>query len=203
LENAYNATEHDKSEVISAVQATDTTKVVQSQQPLLHLALQKESSRSIQSDSCQKDECLHLSDMAFYGNEETDTDSDSDCFRLKGHPQKAITNATELKQKDIERYQLWHQRCVHAGPEVIRNLHKRTTLDKVKVPTDKEACTTCKLAKMRKKISKELSPWKETILALVYADIAGPFYTSLQGNQYMAKLVDSASRLVWIILGKD
>ena len=52
-------------------------------------------------------------------------------------------------------------------------------------------------------MGKELSPWKETILALIYADIAGPFYTSLQGNQYMAKLVDSASRMTWVILGKD
>ena len=56
---------------------------------------------------------------------------------------------------------------------------------------------------MRKRMGKELSPWKETILALIYADITGPFYTSLQGNQYMAKLVDSASRMTWVILGKD
>ena len=200
----YCNTTEQNHEAISAVQATDTMKVAQDKQPLLHLALQKESTKLIQSDSCQKDECLHLSDMVFYGNE--DTDSNNDCFQQekpKEHPQKTIAKTTELKQKDIERYKLWHQRCVHAGPEVIRNLHKRTTLDKVKVPTDKETCITCKLAKMRKKISKELSPWKETILALIYADIAGPFYTSLQGNQYMAKLVDSASRLVWIILGKD
>jgi len=92
---------------------------------------------------------------------------------------------------------------VYAGPEVIRNLHKRMTLKKVKVPNDRDTCVTCKLSKMRKKMSKELSPWKETILALVYADIGGPFHTSLQGNQYMAKLVDSASRLVWVIPGKD
>jgi hypothetical protein len=64
-------------------------------------------------------------------------------------------------------------------------------------------CVTCKLAKIRKRISKEQSPWKETILALVYVDIARPFYTSLQGHQYVAKLVDSASRLVWVIFGKD
>jgi hypothetical protein len=85
---------------------------------------------------------------------------------------------------------------VHTGPEVIRNLHKRTTLKKVKVLNDKELCVTCKLAKIRKRMSKELSPWKETILALVYTDIGGLFHTSLQGYQYMAKLVDSASRLV-------
>jgi hypothetical protein len=111
-------------------------------------------------------------------------------------------DASELSKTDMERYRLWHERCVHAGPEVIRNLHYRTTLKKVKVPEDREACITCKLAKMRKRMGKELSPWKETILALIYADIAGPFYTSLQGNQYMAKLVDSASRMTWVILGK-
>ena len=89
----------------------------------------------------------------------------------------------ELIRQDIERYQLWHNRCVHAGPEVIRNLHHKTTLkSKVKVPSTRDACITCKLAKLRKRISKEQSPWKETILALVYIDIASPFHTSLKGN---------------------
>ena len=110
---------------------------------------------------------------------------------------------SELKAKDLEQYRLWHERCGHAGPEVIRKLHKRTNIEKVKVPSDREVCITCRLAKMRKKMSKELSPWKETILALVYADIAGPFHTSLRGHQYMAKLVDSASRCTWVVLGKD
>jgi Reverse transcriptase (RNA-dependent DNA polymerase)/gag-polypeptide of LTR copia-type len=138
-------------------------------------------------------ECLHLDDdRAFIHDEEIDSDSDN-----------TKTDANKTNKTDLERYRLWHERCVHAGPEVIRNLHKRTTLKKVRVPNDREACITCKLAKMRKKMSKELSPWKETILALVHADIGGPFHTSLQGNQYMAKLVDSASRLVWVILGKD
>jgi hypothetical protein len=77
------------------------------------------------------------------------------------------------------------------------------TLRKVKVPNDREVYITYKLAKMCKKISKELSPWKETILALVYTDIRGPFHISIQGNQYIVKLVDSASRLVWVIPGKD
>jgi hypothetical protein len=140
----------------------------------------------------QDDVCQHLEiDKAFHNDEEIESDSDNDA------------NAKKLKKADMERYQLWHERCAHAGPEVIRNLHKRTTLKKIKVPNNKEVYVTCKLAKMRKRISKELSPWKETILALVYADIAGPFYTSLRGNRYMAKLVDSASRYVWVVLGKD
>src|ERR1700722_11231706 len=134
-------------------------------------------------------QCLHT-DMALHNKENSDaTDTDAN---------------NELIRQDIERYQLWHNRCVHAGPEVIRNLHHKTTLkSKVKVPSTRDACITCKLAKLRKRISKEQSPWKETILALVYADIAGPFHTSLRGNQYVAKLVDSASRLVWVIFGKD
>ena len=130
-------------------------------------------------------ECSHLdNDVALVHNDKPNSDD-------------------KLSTNDLEQYRLWHERCVHAGPEVIRNLHERTTLRKVKVPNNREVCVTCKLAKMRKTMSKELSPWKETILALVYADIAGPFHTSLQGNRYMAKLVDSASRLVWVVLGKD
>jgi hypothetical protein len=51
----------------------------------------------------------------------------------------------ELVKQDIERYQLWHNRCAHAGPEVIRNLHHKTTIKaKVKVPSTREAYITCK-----------------------------------------------------------
>ena len=174
----------------NAFNAIETARLSQSHEK----ALQTQEVTQSQPPSCDElDKCSHLEDeRAFIHDEEIDSDSDN-----------ATTNTDKLKKTDLERYRLWHERCVHAGPEVIRNLHKRTTLKKVKVPNDREACVTCKLAKMRKKISKELSPWKETILALVYADIGGPFHTSLQGNQYMAKLVDSASRLVWVILGKD
>jgi hypothetical protein len=107
--------------------------------------------------------------MALHNEENSDT-TDAD------------TN-NELVKHDIERYQLWHDRCVYVGPEVIRNLHHKTTLkSKVKVPSTRDICITYKLVKLRKRISKERSPWKETILALVYADIAGPFHTSLRGN---------------------
>jgi hypothetical protein len=160
--------------------------------PLCEMPQIHEQALQAQEGSCdQFKECAHLSSEGAFINEEN-SDSDND---------KAVTH--KAKKTELERYQLWHERCVHAGPEVIRNLYKRTTLKKVKVPNDKELCVTCKLAKMRKRMSKELSPWKETILALIYADISGPFHTSLQGHQYMAKLVDSASRLVWVILGKD
>jgi hypothetical protein len=174
----------------NAFNAIETAQLPQSYEK----ALQTQEVTQSQPASCDElEKCSHLDDeRAFIHDEEIDSDSDN-----------AATNTDKLKKTDLERYRLWHERCVHAGPEVIRNLHKRTTLKKVKVPNDREACVTCKLANMRKKISKELSPWKETILALVYADIGGPFHTSLQGNQYMAKLVDSASRLVWVILGKD
>ena len=46
---------------------------------------------------------------------------------------------------------------MYIGLEVIRNLHLYTTLSKVKVPNKREAYITYKLAKLQKKISKELS----------------------------------------------
>ena len=83
-------------------------------------------------------ECLHLdNDVALIHDEDNSNDN--------------------LSGNDLELYRLWHKRCVHAGPEVICNLYKRTTLQKVKVLSDREACVTCKLAKIYKKISKELS----------------------------------------------
>ena len=68
---------------------------------------------------------------------------------------------------------------MHTGPKVIRNLYYRTTLNKVKVLNKQELYITYKLAKLQKKISKELLPQKETILVLIYANVVRPFYTSL------------------------
>jgi Reverse transcriptase (RNA-dependent DNA polymerase) len=173
---AFNAVERTKY-IQTIVDSTDTTEVELA-------SYGGQNDQNVQFE----EECSHLDfDHAFLGDANyLDTDE-----------------TAKTSKKDLDQYRLWHERCVHAGPEVIRNLHLRTTLSKVKVPNEREACITCKLAKLRKKMSKELSPWKETVLALVYADIAGPFHTSLQGNRYMAKLVDSASRYTWVITGKD
>jgi hypothetical protein len=43
--------------------------------------------------------------MALHNNE----DSDSDIIDANAN--------NELAKHDLERYQLWHDRCVHAGPE--------------------------------------------------------------------------------------
>jgi hypothetical protein len=150
-------------------------------------------------------------ELASYGGQnDQNVQFEEECSHLDfdhvflGDANHLDTNETaKTSKKDLDQYRLWHERCVHIGPEVIRNLHLRTTLSKVKVPNERDACITCKLAKLRKKMSKELSLWKETVLALIYADITGLFYTSLQGNRYMAKLVDSASRYTWVITRKD
>jgi hypothetical protein len=158
---------------------------------------------AISNDSDDPTEQQILYDSQYRQDLSTKTDLSSYTYLDFDNALYDKEDTSELSKTDIERYRLWHERYVHARPKVIRNLHYRTTLKKVKVPEDREACITCKLAKIYKRIGKELSPWKETILALIYADIAGLFYTSLQGNQYMAKLVDSASRMTWVILGKD
>ena len=103
---AFNAVEHTKY-IQTIVDSTDTTEV--------ELALYRgQNDQNVQFE----EECSHLDfDHAFLGDANyLDTDE-----------------TAKTSKKDLDQYRLWHERCVHAGPEVIRNLHLRTTLSKVKV----------------------------------------------------------------------
>lgn len=107
------------------------------------------------------------------------------------------------KSENLTRYRLMHRRFAHLGPDKIRNLHKVTTLKRpVLVPTDREMCRVCKLTKLRNKTSKTLSPWKESILALVSLDVAGPFLPTIRGNRFFAQVVDNSTRKTWSLVDK-
>ena len=107
------------------------------------------------------------------------------------------------KSENLTRYRLMHRRFAHLGPDKIRNLHKVTTLRRpVLVPTDREMCRVCKLTKLRNKTSKTLSPWKESILALVSLDVAGPFLPTIRGNRFFAQVVDNSTRKTWSLVDK-
>jgi Reverse transcriptase (RNA-dependent DNA polymerase) len=107
------------------------------------------------------------------------------------------------RNENLARYKLMHRRFAHLGPEKIRNLHKVTTLKRpVMVPTDQEMCRVCKITKLRNRTSKTLSPWKESILALVSMDVAGPFLSTVRGNRYFAQVVDNATRKTWSYVDK-
>lgn len=96
-----------------------------------------------------------------------------------------------------------HRRFAHLGPEKLRSLHKVTTMKRpVLVPVDREMCRVCKLTKLRNKTSKILSPWKESILALVSMDVAGPFLPTIRGNRFFAQVVDNATRKTWSFVDK-
>jgi hypothetical protein len=107
------------------------------------------------------------------------------------------------QKENLARYRLMHRRFVHLGPEKLRNLHKVTTMKRpVLVPTDREMCRVCKLTKLRNRTNKALSPWKESVLALVSIDVAGPFLPSVRGNRLFAQVVDNATRKTWSFVDK-
>jgi hypothetical protein len=64
-------------------------------------------------------------------------------------------------------------------------------------------CGVCKLAKLKKTICKQLSPWKDRILELVSIDACGPLPKSLRGNTIFSQIVDNASRKEWTIAAKS
>jgi Reverse transcriptase (RNA-dependent DNA polymerase)/gag-polypeptide of LTR copia-type len=110
----------------------------------------------------------------------------------------------DLPNKEIKRYQLFHRRFAHLGPNTLRRLHQVTTLKRpIKVPTNLEICDVCARTKLRNSTSKVLSPWKEQVLELVQIDICGPLPKTLRSNTYFAQVIDNATRKTWSIPGKS
>jgi hypothetical protein len=146
----------------------------------------------------QDGECCHTAmtadendDIAL--DEHSYPDNPNDSKRLRKFSQK----------ENLARYRLMHRRFAHLGPEKLRNLHKVTTLKRpILVPTDREMCRVCKLTKLRNRTSKVLSPWKESILALISIDVAGPFLPTIRGNRWFAQVVDNATRKTWTLVAK-
>lgn len=114
------------------------------------------------------------------------------------------SKTNRMSQREMnDYYNLMHRRFSHMGSEKLRNLHKVTNLKRpIVIPIDKEICRVCKLTKLRNRTNKVCSPWKESILALVSIDIAGPFLPSLRGNTWFCEIVDNSTRRAWTLLGK-
>jgi Reverse transcriptase (RNA-dependent DNA polymerase) len=115
-------------------------------------------------------------------------------------------NKRERPETIKKRFELWHRRFAHCDPEKLRYLHKVTGLKRrIRIPSSakRNPCEVCKLSKLRNRIRKELSPWKETILELVSVDACGPLPRTLRGNQYFGQIVDNATRKAWVIPAKD
>jgi hypothetical protein len=120
------------------------------------------------------------------------------------------SSSTNQKEETPEvakkRFELWHRRFAHCDPEKLRYLHRVTDLkERIRIPsnTRRSPCEVCKLSKLRNRIRKELSPWKETILELVSIDACGPLPRTLRGNEYFGQIVDNATRKAWVIPAKS
>lgn len=103
-------------------------------------------------------------------------------------------------KKDRRNYRLMHRRFAHYGPAMLRKLHQVSSIQRIKVPpAHRRLCDPCLKGKMRNKISKTLAEHKKEILALVSLDLAGPFPTSLRGNNYLMQMICNYSRKNWSI----
>lgn len=99
------------------------------------------------------------------------------------------------RRERVDYYNLMHRRFGHMGPDQLRNLHKVTKLKRpIVIPLEREICRVCKLTKLRNRTNHKLSPWKESILALVSIDVAGPFLPSMRGNKWFCQIVDNSTR---------
>jgi hypothetical protein len=115
-------------------------------------------------------------------------------------PDDDLDCESSLSRDEKSRYELWHRRFAHLGPDKIRSLHRVTTLaEAVKVPSLRDVCEVCALTKLRNKTSKVLAKRKEGILEMVSVDICGQLPKTIRGNEYFLEIIDSYSRKTWTI----
>ncbi|KAF7564387.1 uncharacterized protein PtrM4_152160, partial [Pyrenophora tritici-repentis] len=89
-------------------------------------------------------------------------------------------------KKDRRNYRLMHRRFAHYAQQCYETSHRRF-------------CDPCLKGKMRNKMNKILAEHKKEVLALVSLDLAGPFPTSLRGNNYLMQIICNHSRKNWSI----
>ncbi|KAI1006202.1 hypothetical protein K3495_g2019 [Podosphaera aphanis] len=91
-------------------------------------------------------------------------------------------------KEERARHRLIHRHFAHYGPDIIGNLHKTSSIPKVKIPiAAKRICKSCKIGKMKNKFSRILAPHKKEPLELISFYIAGPLPISLR-DQAITKL---------------
>jgi hypothetical protein len=106
----------------------------------------------------------------------------------------------KLTASEMENYLLWNRRANHLGSDKIRTFQKVTNLSSpINVPTKLDICEVYILTKMTNQILKQLSTHKSKHLELIYRDIAGPILQSIHGNCYFILIIDSYTRVNWII----
>ncbi|KAI0991970.1 hypothetical protein K3495_g16216, partial [Podosphaera aphanis] len=132
--------------------------------------------------------------IAMYSKSRNFSDESSD-----GDPDETETDEASKSQR--KRYRLMHRRFGHYGSEALRHLHEVASgIRKIHVPPkERRVCKSCKIGKMKRKISKILEKHQENPLALISIDIAGPFVKSIRGFEYFLQIIDSYSRKIWTI----
>ncbi|KAI0992424.1 hypothetical protein K3495_g15761 [Podosphaera aphanis] len=127
---------------------------------------------------------LTMPTVAMYSKSRNFSEESSD-----GDPDESETDEASKSQR--KRYRLMHRRFGHYGSEALRHLHEVASgIRKIHVPPkEKRVCKSCKIGKMRRKISKILEKHQESPLALISIDIAGPFVKSIRGFEYFLQII--------------
>jgi hypothetical protein len=128
-----------------------------------------------------------LNESIVIGNEE------NGLYKLKGHPETAMTHATENSCK------LWHRRLAHINYKELPYICKVVTgLPELKV--DQEGiCNGCSQGKNIKNPFPKRDSKVEGVLELIHSDVCGPMpSSSIRGYVYYVSFIDNYSRKTWI-----
>ena len=90
---------------------------------------------------------------------------------------------------------IWHRRLGHY---YIHDLQNYLNIHNI----DKNICSDCKIAKMKRKPHNKPTPKATDILECIHSDIIGPIEESYTGNRFILTIIDEFSRKTWLFLLK-
>ena len=110
----------------------------------------------------------------------------------------------EIQQSQSAKdYFIMHRRFAHMGRSIITKLHKDITHQHIFGPKHKDSYATCVTRKIKKKITRVVTPRKNRILDLISINACGPLPKSLINNITFLEIVDNHSRKHWRIYTKN
>ena len=125
-------------------------------------------------------------------------------FELEAKCVSAQETGLVADAKVNDEWKLWHQRLGHVGVRRLKEMSDGRYGFKPAGPLQDIFCEACVLAKLKRKPHAKVASGRATEpLALVHADVTGPFRTPTpSGQEYFLTLTDDYSRYSWVMLLK-
>jgi hypothetical protein len=97
---------------------------------------------------------------------------------------------------------MWHARLGHPSSSIVRFVLSKNSLPFLSDDSLDHVCDVCQQAKSHQLPYTRSSSVSKAPLKLIFSDVWGPSYVSIENNKYYVSFIDYFSKFTWIYLFK-